>query len=136
MVGEDEHPFGNGLLAQATAPPLRSQPDTRSPESTGQAFGATRVNSHVLRSVLNRRLKLRDFCDFIESHQSLGRAKVFSTEGYAASSRAVTHRFVLLELYYLDVEVVYLRLDRRRSRDVTRSGLFATGGRTSGNDVV
>jgi len=103
---------------------------SNSPDSISQ------VKPRVSCLILDRELQLRILCGIIESHQPLGQAKIISTEAYAVTNGVVTHRFVLLELRCLDFEVLYLRLDRRRDRNMTIPSLLANAGRARGNDVV
>jgi len=63
-------------------------------------------------------LPLEDFCDLIREHRSLQKAEILSTETHCKMNGPVPHRFLLLELRREGSKVLWLRLDRRRDRDV------------------
>lgn len=81
-------------------------------------------------------LTLSEFCDYIEDHSSLQRAKIVATECYSENAGAVTHRFLVLELRRENRKDVYLRLDRRRAEGTSLFKFITASGSTKANDRV
>lgn len=79
---------------------------------------------------------LPSFPKLIDEHRSLQRARVISTEAYAAYGGGVTHRFVVLELRRSGKKTLWLRLDRRRGKGVSTFDLLRRSGSTPSNDMV
>ncbi|KAF8308162.1 hypothetical protein DL93DRAFT_2159209 [Clavulina sp. PMI_390] len=79
-------------------------------------------------------LSLRAVCDYVDKEETLQTAAIISSECYAETSSAVTHRFVVLELYRPRRKGIWLRLDRRRGENVSTGRFLATFGITKAND--
>ncbi|KAF8305095.1 hypothetical protein DL93DRAFT_2102203 [Clavulina sp. PMI_390] len=79
-------------------------------------------------------LSLADVCKYIDANSSLQVAEIVSTECYTQSAGAVTHRFVLLELRRPNRRNAWLRLDRRRGKNVSILKFLIVSGITAAND--
>ncbi|KAF8308155.1 hypothetical protein DL93DRAFT_2221274 [Clavulina sp. PMI_390] len=77
---------------------------------------------------------LSDFCNYVDANLSLQTAEIISTECYTQSAGAVTHRFVVLELRRPNRRNAWLRLDRRRGKNVSILRFLAVSGVTVAND--
>jgi hypothetical protein len=76
-----------------------------------------------------------EFCQLIREHRSLQRAKIISTETHCKVNAGIPHLFLLLELHREGRKDLWLRLDRRRDRDVPLM-LFAATLATPPHDMV
>lgn len=63
-------------------------------------------------------MPLERLVTLINEHRSLQHVQILATEGYSKRGNGVVHRFILLELRFLDGKSAWLRLDRRRDRSV------------------
>lgn len=75
-------------------------------------------------------------CDLVTKHKSLQRARIVSAECYAEKLGVVMHRFVILELKREGRKDIYLRLDRRRERNISTLNFLAASGTSLSNDTV
>lgn len=82
------------------------------------------------------RLDLSILCNLIAAHPTLQQTEIISTESYATAGYLYSHRFLVLELRSLYGRVFYVRLDRRRSKQVGTARLLFKGGKGPANDHV
>lgn len=99
-----------------------------------RVFSTQSINSEVSYGTVV--LSLPQLCDVINSHRSLARADIISTECYTERLGAITHRFLVLELRRHARRPVWLRLDRRLGKDTSTFTLLRSNGSTPANDVV
>jgi hypothetical protein len=71
-------------------------------------------------------LPLEEFGDLIREHRSLQKAEILSTETHCKMNGPVPHRFLLLKLRREGSKDLWLRLDRRRDRNVPLLRFAAT----------
>ena len=107
--------------------PLRITP-TNSPIPRRRSISSIRTActtaSLVSYGVLQ--LPLEEFCDLIREHRSLQKAEILSTETHCTMNGPVPHRFLLLELRREGSKDLWLRIDRRRDRNVPPLRFAAT----------
>lgn len=63
-------------------------------------------------------------------------AEILAAEGYKEWTGTVMHRFLVLELHRFNRKPIWLRVDRRRARDVSAFRFLAARGTTPANDTV
>jgi len=107
--------------------PLRITP-TNSPIPRRRSMSSIRTTcttaSLVSYGILQ--LPLEEFCDLIREHRSLQKAEILSTETHCKMNGPVPHRFLLLELRREGSKDLWLRLDRRRDKDISFLRFAAT----------
>lgn len=62
-------------------------------------------------------LSITKFCSLVGTHRSLQRAEILSAECYTEPVGMLLHRFLVLELRIAGKEPIFVRIDRRRSRE-------------------
>lgn len=81
-------------------------------------------------------LSVPELCELIRQSQSLQQAIIAMTEGYKEHLGGIVHRFLVLELTREGKKPIWLRLDRRLGKDVSRMSLILASGVTNANDTV
>lgn len=81
-------------------------------------------------------LTIDQLCELVKQEPELQNAEIVTTQTYAMRNSRIKHRFLLLEIYRPGKKTLWLRLDRRRDKKVTRAGLVSTAGTTDSCDQV
>lgn len=105
------------------------------PRWSASQHSLSSIASFLPRRASNGQLSL--LIELIDKHTALHNATVISTECYAESIvLRISHRFLLVELARPGKRTIWLRLDRRRHRDVSNVQFVRAGGSTPANDTV
>lgn len=81
-------------------------------------------------------LSIAELCELIEERHSLQQANIVMTESYKQHTGGIVHRFLVLELEREGKKPVWLRLDRRLGKDVSKMSFILASGVTNANDTV
>jgi hypothetical protein len=141
--GTESTPDGLGLLGGESRISLITALSTTSSTAVASsaASSSTALASSVIYPALSvvskgiLRLTFRELCDFVTKHKSLQRAEIVSTQVYAERRPGLDHLFLVCELRLNDPQTLYLRLDGRRRRKLSRVTSFESEGAASNHTV-
>lgn len=85
---------------------------------------------------LGAKLQLDELVELIQSHASLQRAEIHSTEGYREWRNAIFRRFLVLELRREGKSPVWLRIDCRVHEGTGKLRFVLNGAQSPANDTV
>lgn len=126
------------LLPSASSTSSHPRPLSRVLSRASVSSVSTAITSNTTATVVPSlgilNLSLSDVCRYIEAHPSLQSAEIVSTECYSERAGPVLHRFVVLELRRPKRKNVWLRLDRRRAKNVSLARFLSGAGVTDAND--
>lgn len=141
--GTESTPNGLGLLGGESRISLITALSTTSSTAVASsaASSSTAIASPVVFPALSAvskgilRLTLPELCDFMTKHKLLQRAEIASTQVYAERRPGLDYLFLVCELHLDDLETLYLRLDGRRRRKLSRGTSSESEGAASNHTV-